>query len=71
MLRTLFKIGLIALVGLIALKVVFGILGPLVSLVLWLVGVALRIALVGAVFYGVVRLVSPETARRIADSVRR
>ena len=36
MLRTLFTVGLIALAGLVALKLVFGLLGPLVSLPFWL-----------------------------------
>jgi hypothetical protein len=71
MLRTLFTIGLIALVGLFALKLVFGLLGPLVSLVLALVGFAIKVALVGVVVYGVVRIVSPSTAKRISDGFRR
>lgn len=71
MLRTLFTIGLIAVVGLFALKLVFGLLGPLVSLVLALAGFAIKVALVGAVLYGVVRVVSPTTAKRISDGFRR
>ena len=46
MLRTLFTIGFIALVGLFVLKIVFGLLGPLVALLLWLLGVELKVALV-------------------------
>ena len=42
MLKNLFKIGVIALLGLVALKVVFGILGPLVGLLLWLLGLTLK-----------------------------
>lgn len=67
MLKNLFTIGLIALLGLIALKVVFGLLGPLVGLLLWLLGITLKLALAGAVIYGVIRLVSPDTARRITS----
>ena len=67
MLRTLFTIGAIALAGLFAIKVVFGLLGPLVGLLLWLLGLAIKIALVGAVAYGVLRLVSPDTAKRITN----
>ena len=47
MLKNLLTIGLIALIGLVALKVVFGLLGPLVSLLLWLLGAAIKVALVG------------------------
>jgi hypothetical protein len=67
MLKNLFTIGLIALLGLIALKVVFGLLGPLVGLLLWLLGITIKLALAGAVIYGVIRLVSPDTARRITS----
>lgn len=71
MLKNLFKIGVIALLGLVALKVVFGILGPLVGLLLWLLGLALKLAVVGAVLYGVVHLVSPDTARRLTAGFRK
>ena len=70
MLRTLFTVGLIAMLGLIALKVVFGLLGPLVGLLFMLVGFALRVVLVGAVIYFVIRLVSPSTAERIERAIR-
>lgn len=70
MLRTLFTVGLIAMLGLVALKVVFGLLGPLVGLLFMLVGFAIRVLLIGAVLYFVVRVVSPSTAERIARAVR-
>ncbi|MEQ1693276.1 MAG: hypothetical protein ABMA00_18435 [Gemmatimonas sp.] len=71
MLKNLLTIGLIALVGLVALKVVFGLLGPLVGLLLWVAGLAIKLALVGVVVYGVVRVVSPDTAKRITAGFRR
>lgn len=71
MLRTLMTVGLIAMLGLVAIKLVFGLLGPLVSLLLWLLGLAIKLALVGVVVYGVVRLVSPDTARRLTSGFRR
>ncbi|BAH37794.1 MAG TPA: hypothetical protein DGD08_05085 [Gemmatimonas aurantiaca] len=70
MLRTLFTVGLIALVGLVALKLVFGLLGPLVALLFALLWLAVRILLVGAVVYFVIRIVSPATAERIEKAVR-
>ena len=70
MLRTLFTIGLIAVLGLFALKVVFGLLGPLVALLLILLGFALKIALIGVVLYVIVRVVSPSTASRITSRFR-
>ncbi len=71
MLRTIFSVGLIALLGLFALKLVFGLLGPLVALLLMLVGFALRVLLVGVVIYFVIRVVSPTTAAKIEAAVRR
>jgi hypothetical protein len=70
MLRTLFSVGVIALVGLVALKLVFGLLGPLVALLFWLLGLALKVLLIGAVVYFVVRVISPATAERIERAVR-
>jgi hypothetical protein len=71
MLRTLFTVGVIALIGLAALKLVFGLLGPLVSLLFWLVGLALKVVLIGALVYFVIRVVSPGTAERIEQKLRR
>jgi hypothetical protein len=71
MLRTLFTVGIVALLGLVALKLVFGLLGPLVALLFWLVGLALKVLLLGAVVYFVVRMVSPATAERIERAVWR
>lgn len=65
MLRTLFTVGLIALAGLVALKLVFGLLGPLVSLLFWLLGAAIKVLLIGAVVYFVLRIVSPATAEKV------
>ncbi len=70
MLRTLLTIGFIALVGLFALKVVFGLLGPLVGLLLILLGLAVKLALIGAVLYVVLRVISPDTAKRITGKFR-
>lgn len=65
MLRTIFVIGFFALLGLLALKVVFGILPTLLGFVMVLFWLAVKIAVVGALIYFVIRLVSPDTARRI------
>ena len=70
MLRTLFTVGLIAMLGLVALKLVFGLLGPLVGLLFMLLGFAIRVLLSGAVLYVVIRVVSPRTAERIERAIR-
>ncbi len=65
MLRTVFMIGLFAMLGLFALKLVFGILPVLLGIVWMFLMLALKIAIFGAVVYFVVRIVSPDTARRL------
>ena len=65
MLRNLLTIGFVAVLGLFALKVVFGLLGPLVGLLLMLLGFAVKLAVIGGVAYVVLRVVSPETAKRL------
>ena len=65
MLRTVFMIGLFALLGFFLLGSVFSLFGAAMGLALWLVGLALKILVVGAIFYFVIRLVSPNTARRL------
>lgn len=67
MLRTIFSIGLFAVLGLIALKFIFGIFGVVVGLFVWLLFAALKIALVGLVIYFIIRIVSPGTAQRLRE----
>ena len=67
MLRTIFTIGLFALLGLFALKLIFGILPTVLGLVLWLFFMAIRIALIGLVVYLIIRIFSPDTARRLRE----
>ena len=64
MLRTIFMIGLFALLGLFLLKVAFGLFGFLFSILLVLLWWAIKIAIVGLIIYLVIRLVSPDTAAR-------
>lgn len=65
MLRTIFMIGLFALLGLFALKLAFGLFGVLFAILLMLLGWAVKIAIVGVIIYFVIRLVSPDTASRL------
>lgn len=67
MLRTIFMIGVFALLGLFALKLVFGIFGVLLGLFFGLLMLALKIALIGFVIYIVIRIFSPDTARRMRE----
>jgi hypothetical protein len=67
MLRTILVVGALALLGLVALKLVFGLMGPLVALLFWLLGLALKVAVLGLVGYVVIRIVSPSTAQRLKE----
>ncbi|HVZ50102.1 MAG TPA: hypothetical protein VG916_15070 [Gemmatimonadaceae bacterium] len=68
MLRTLFSVGVMAMVGLFLMKFVFGLFGGFVALMFFLLGLALKILIIGAIVYFVIRLISPNTARRMTDS---
>jgi hypothetical protein len=65
MLRTILSIGLFAVLGLFALKLIFGIFGFIFALFIPLLFIAVKIALVLLVVYFVIRLVSPDTARKL------
>ncbi len=65
MLRTIFAVGLMAILGLVALKFIFGIFGFLFVVLFGLFWIAVKIALVGFLVYLVIRVLSPDTARRI------
>ena len=64
MLRTIFMIGLFAFLGLFALRLIFGVFGFLFAILGPLLKLALWILVFGAIIYFVVRIVSPETARK-------
>jgi len=64
MLRTVFMIGLFALVGMFLLGTIFSIFGTIVGFVL---STVVKVLIVGAIVYLVIRVVSPETARRLRE----
>lgn len=67
MVRTLAGYTIVAVVGIVAIKLVLGLLGlvfSLMSTVLWL-------AAIGFVFYLILKIVSPDTARRVREKIRR
>jgi hypothetical protein len=67
MLRTVFVIGAFAVLGFFLLGSVFSIFGAVIGLALMLLGFAIKALIVGCVVYCVIRIVSPETARRLRD----
>ena len=67
MLRTILKIGLFAVLGMVALGFLFNIFTWLIQIALFLLVLAIKIAIIGLVIYVVIRIVSPETARRMRE----
>jgi len=67
MLRTIFMIGLLAIGGLFILKVVFGLFAVGFGMLGWLFWLAVKVALVGGLIYLVIRIFSPDTARRLRE----
>ena len=66
MLRTIFAIGLFAVLGLFALRLVFGVFGVVFGLFAGLLFFAVKIAIIGLIIYVVIRIVSPGTAEENA-----
>jgi hypothetical protein len=69
MLRTIFLLGLFVLLGIFALRLVFGVLGGIVGIALWLLINALWICVLGLIVYLVIRVFSPNTARKIREKL--
>jgi hypothetical protein len=67
MFRTIFAIGIMALLGLFALKFIFGVFGGLIALLFILLRLAIKVAIIGLLVYLVIRIVSPDTARNLRD----
>jgi membrane protein implicated in regulation of membrane protease activity len=67
MLRTIFMIGLFAIGGLFLLKLIFGIFGVFFALLVRLLMMAVWVGIVGFVIYLVIRIVSPDTARKLRE----
>jgi predicted lipid-binding transport protein (Tim44 family) len=66
MFRTILGYAVLAIVGIIALKLIFGLIGVVFSL-LWVV---LWLAFLGFVFYLILKVISPRTAQRVKDSIK-
>lgn len=67
MLRTILMTGIMVMLGLFALGFVFRIFGGLIGLTFLLLGFAIKALIVGGIVYLVIRVVSPDTARRLRD----
>lgn len=67
MIRVILMTGLFAVLGLFALGLVFKIFGGLIGVAIWVCVLAVKIAIVGAIAYLGIRVVSPGTARRLRE----
>ncbi len=66
MLRNLLGFAVLAMVGIVAFKLLFGLLGVALSLLMSL----LWLAAIGFVVYLILKVISPRTARRVRDTIR-
>ena len=66
MLRSLFGFAILAVAGIVAVKLIFGLLGFALSLLMTL----LWLAAIGFVLYLLLKIISPRTARRVRETVR-
>lgn len=64
MLRTIFFLGIALIVGGIVLGLVFG-------LAMAVLGIAIKVAVVGAIAYLIIRVISPNTAATIREQCQR
>jgi hypothetical protein len=64
--RTILGYAVIAIIGFFAIKLVFGLLGFAVTLLVNL----LWLAAIGFVFYLVLKVISPGTAQKIHDAIK-
>ena len=67
MLRTILTIGLFAVLGLFALQLIFNILPGVIALLTSLLFLAAKIAVFLLVVYLLIRILSPDTARRMRE----
>jgi hypothetical protein len=67
MLKTILMTGIMVMLGIFALGFVFSIFGSLIGLTFILLGFAIKALIVGAVAYLVIRIVSPDTARKLRE----
>jgi hypothetical protein len=65
MLRTIFLVGFFTVLGIFALRLAFGIFGLAFGILAFLLGLAIKIAIIGVIVYLIIRIVSPDTARKI------
>jgi hypothetical protein len=67
MLRAIFMIGLFAMLGLFAVGMVFKLFGGIIGLTFFIIGLTIKIVIVGGLLYFGIRVLSPGTAMRLRE----
>ena len=67
MIRTILMTGLFAMLGLFAVGMVFKLFGGIIGLTFFMVGLALKVLIVGGLLYLGIRVLSPGTAARLRE----
>jgi uncharacterized membrane protein len=70
MIRTAATIAVVALIGWIAIRIVFGFAGGVLGLLISLAIFVLKVALVVGLVYWLLTIFSPETAKKMRDTLR-
>ena len=70
MIRTVASIAAIGLIAWIAIKIIFGVAGGVLGLLVSLALFILKVALVVGLVYWLLTVFSPETARKMRDALR-
>ncbi len=70
MFRTAASIAIVGLICWVAIKIVFGVTGGIIGLLLSLAWLILKLLLVVGLIYWLLTVFSPETARKMRDAVK-
>ena len=70
MIRTAATIAAVALIGWIAIRILFGFAGGVLGLLISLAVFVLKVALVVGLVYWLLTIFSPETAKKMRDTLR-
>ncbi|MGZ6141876.1 MAG: hypothetical protein ACXWLM_01000 [Myxococcales bacterium] len=68
--KTIASVAIVAVLGWIAIKIVFGFAGGIVGLLLALCWLALKVLLVVGIVYWLISVFSPDTARKIREGMK-
>jgi hypothetical protein len=70
MIRTAASVAIVGLICWVAIKIVFGVTGGIIGLLLSLAWLLLKIMLVVGLVYWLLTVFSPETARKMRDALK-